>query len=153
MSKYYAILLLLCFQSFGQNILNDSISAKGKILKQLKKDGKIKISLEGFGCSKLIPGYRICKADSNIEALNKTLTNREIDLLSTSENPTIKFVAFILFAKRNNNKRVLVEKLKHIFDTERFILMSDACEPIVATSISSFQTLCFNRVRRHNKIL
>lgn len=148
MTKAYAILfLLLSLQSFGQNILKDAAAPEEKILKQLKADGAIKISLKGFGCNKTIPGYRICNADARIASLHKTLTDRDIELLSASENPTIKFVAFILFLKRHNTKNAAVARLNHILDTERFMLMSDACEPDVATSLSSFHYLCFHAVK------
>lgn len=143
MTRLLLFLITLFFSavSFGQNnsCLTDTTSTSGQILLRLTSDGVAGVSITNKRTGKKYQGYRICEHHYlQIDSLNRFLTNSQVDSLSNCDNGTLKTVAFILFAKRHNNKDSVIKKLTEILNQEYIVMTSSCSDAIQMTSLGMF---------------
>jgi hypothetical protein len=119
---------------FAQNdILNDSISSRGKIIQKLKRESIAPISFTSNSNKNKIQGFRLCDHFYlDIQALNKELSKEDIETLFNSDNGALKAVSFILFAIRNNEKELVINKLNEVIKQD-FTLMTKNCSDAIST--------------------
>ncbi|GAB2842153.1 hypothetical protein GCM10027043_51740 [Ferruginibacter profundus] len=93
-------------------------------------------------------GYRICDNKVfTIDTLYTLLNNSQIDTLFNSEDATLKFVSFILFARRNNDKKLLTAKLNNILENKYYQMISDGdCNHAIL--ISDLSTFAYEALTR-----
>ena len=140
MTRLLLTLMALSFSTviFGQtNIcLADTISYSGQILQRLKAEGIAGLIITNKRTGKKYQGYRICEHHYlQIDSLNEILTDLQVDSLFNCDNGTLKTTAFILFAKRHNNKDSVVKKLKEILNQEYIVMTSSCSDAIQMTSL------------------
>ena len=140
MTRLLLFLITLIFSTacFGQNknCLTDTTSASGQILLRLTSEGLAGLSITNKRTGKKYQGYRICEHHYlQVDSLNQILTDSQIDSLSSCDNGTLKTVAFILFAKRHNNKESVVKKLKEILNQEYVVMTNSCSDAIQMTSL------------------
>ncbi|MEJ8818145.1 hypothetical protein [Lacibacter sp. H407] len=138
MLRLFMILIVLIFSlgTFGQTncCLTDTISTGGQILQRLKADGIAGLIVTNKNSGKKYQGYRVCEHHYlQIDSLNEILTYSQVDSLLNCENGTLKTTAFILFAKRHNNKDSVIKKLKEILNQE-YIVMTTSCSDAIQTT-------------------
>ncbi|MFN8291892.1 MAG: hypothetical protein U0U70_16660 [Chitinophagaceae bacterium] len=143
MSRLIFSLITLTFltTSYGQNrvCLADTSSISGKILQRLSSEGIAGISVTNKRTGKKYQGYRLCEHHYlQIDSLNQSLSNPQIDTLFNCDNGTLKTVAFILFAKRHNNRESVVKKLTELLNQEYVVMTSNCSDAIQMTSLGQF---------------
>ena len=152
MKRTYLIFFLLLFYSsslFGQNnILNDSISEKGKLVQQISKNSISAIKIRNIKESTEYVGYKLCEHQYlEILKLENQITESEIEQLIDSENGTLKCVGFILFAKNNNNKSSVLQKMNYLLK-QKYYLMTNSCSDAISTT--SLPKYCFDLINSRN---
>ncbi|MBS1511778.1 MAG: hypothetical protein JST86_13105 [Bacteroidetes bacterium] len=127
--------------SYGQSkvCLADTSSISGQILTRLSSEGIAGISVTNKRTGKKYQGYRLCEHHYlQIDSLNQSLSNSQIDTLLKCDNGTLKTVAFILFAKRHNNKYSVVKKLTELLNQEYVVMTRSCSDAIQMTSLGQF---------------
>lgn len=133
--------LLISSISFAQNdILNDSISSRGKIIQKLKREGLAPISFTNKSNGIKLQCYRVCEHfNDDISILNKELNEVEIETLFKSKNGTLKAIAFIIYAIRNNNQELVINKLNETIKQDFTLFTKDCSDAIGTSSIARFE--------------
>jgi hypothetical protein len=143
MTRLLLILSSLFFSTitFGQinSCLADTISPGGQILQRVKAEGIAGLIITNKKTGKKYQGYRICEHHYlQIDSLNQFLSTSQIDSLFDCDNGTLKTIAFILFAKRHNNKDSVIKKLTEILNQEYIVMTSSCSDAIQMTSLGKF---------------
>ncbi len=147
-----SVSVLVSLFTFGQNnnCLTDSTSEVGEIINRLRVDGITGTTLEVRKTKKRYKSYRICERNLiQIDSLNNSITNSQIDSLFYCKNGTLKMAGFILFAKRNNEKASIFKKVKEILDDE-YIVMTNSCSD--AITINNIGSVIYDFLTQHNSI-
>jgi hypothetical protein len=152
MTRLFIFLFISVFsvQAIGQQYacLADTASISGQILERVKKDGFASFTITNKRTGKKYQGYRICEHHSlQMDSLNQIITDLQIDSLFSCDNGTLKNVAFILFAKRHNNKESVVKKLNEILNQE-YIVMTNSCSD--AIQMTNLGRLSFGLLTKPN---
>ncbi|WP_046745426.1 hypothetical protein [Kordia zhangzhouensis] len=116
----YLILLVPIF-IFGQ-------SKSEKIIDDFKKMSREKgIYVQSPG-GEPEPVFQFCeKEKKKILKLDKLINDEELESLKSSDNGTIKFIGYLISAKRNNNKNYVLNLLNSVTE-EKKIYMAWGCE-------------------------
>lgn len=135
MTRIFILFITILFSttSFGQdrNCFSDTTSTSGKILQKFVTYSITGASITIKKTGKKFQSYRFCEyRHLPIDSLNEILTDSQIDSLFNCDNGALKAIAFILFAKRNNNKEIILRKLNEILNQE-YIFMAGSCTDAV----------------------
>lgn len=129
----FFITVLFSITSFGQdqNCFSDTTSTSGKILQRLVAYSLTGSSITIIKTGKKFQSYRFCEyLYLPIDCLNEIPTDSQIDSLFNCNNGALKTIAFILFAKRYNNKEFILKKLNEILN-QKYIFMERSCSDAV----------------------
>jgi hypothetical protein len=129
------ILSLLILTSISAKCQNEDADKKSKeiLIAELIKNSKSGLTKKLDSGTQIYPGYKICEnQNSEIQKLDKLISNKELDELFHSKNGTLKCVAFIIFANRNNEKEILLKKLNEIFE-ENYLVIVPNCSDVSKT--------------------
>jgi hypothetical protein len=144
------LLSILCTsQFFGQNdILTDSISEKGKLIQKIVKSSISGIKIRNTNKAKEYIAYKLFENQYvDVQKLETIISDNEIEQLQSSPNGTLKCVGFILFAKRNNKKELVMSELNKILKQE-YTIMTQSCSD--AISIESLPQYCYHLITDKN---
>ena len=75
------------------------------------------------------------------------INNDEIEQLQSSPNGTLKCVGFILFAKRNNKKELVMSEINKILKQE-YSIMTQSCSDAISTE--SLPKYCYDLIINKN---
>ena len=130
--KAIALTLLICSKGCSQNLFTagrTDDNAVQQILAELEKEG-----YAGFQ-----GGYVLCEHQYlRIDSLHKMVSNDAIDSLFHSRNGSFRAAAFILYAKRFNNRDSVLKKFEELTKQDYITFSMDCSDALTFSNIARF---------------
>jgi len=131
-AKVIAFTLFICSKAYSQNLFT-AANADDPAIQQ------ILTSLEKEGYAAFQGGFVLCEHQyARIDSLQTLISNNTIDSLFHSKNGSLRAAAFILYAKRFNNKDSVLKKFDELVKQDYITFSLDCTDALTFSNIARF---------------